>query len=89
MKVERSSLDDVRKRFDINTKKKEETKKEYNFEYRMKQLKEEEAKAKERIKEKKKEKKNQAEQSVFQNFDDEDKDMMSMMGFANFSSSKK
>ena len=89
MKVERSSLDDVKKRFEINTKKKEETKKEYNFEDRMKQLKEEEAKAKERIKEKKKEKKNQAEQSVFQNFDDEDKDMMSMMGFANFSSSKK
>ena len=89
MKVERSSLDDVKKRFEINVKKKEETKKEYNFEERMKQLKEEETKAKERVKEKKKEKKLQAEQMASHGLDDEGADMMSMMGFANFTSSKK
>ena len=41
MRVERSSLDDVKSRFDFNKKKKEEKKKEYDFEERMKELKEE------------------------------------------------
>ena len=86
MKIERSSLDDVKKRFEVNIKKKEESKKEYNFEERMKQLKEDEIKAKERIKEKKKEKKEQIEQNL--NGPD-DADMMAVMGFSNFTSSKK
>ena len=41
MKVERSTLDQVKKRFEMNKKKKEETKKEYDFESRMSELKEE------------------------------------------------
>jgi len=41
MKVERSSLDQVRKRFEVNKKKMEEQKKEYVFEERIKELKEE------------------------------------------------
>lgn len=41
MKIERSSLDQVKKRFEMNVKKQEEKKKEYDFEERMKELKEE------------------------------------------------
>ena len=41
MKVERSSLDQVKKRFEMNKRKKEEKKKEYDFEERMRELKEE------------------------------------------------
>lgn len=41
MRVERSSLDQVRKRFELNKKKLEEQKKEYVFEERIKELKEE------------------------------------------------
>ena len=41
MRVERSSLDQVKERFASNRKKKEEEKKEYDFEERMKELREE------------------------------------------------
>ncbi len=41
MRVERSSLDQVKKRFEINKKKLEEKQKEYDFEERMKELREE------------------------------------------------
>ena len=57
MKIERSSVDQVKKRIDLNKKKLEEKKKEYYFEERMKELKEEEEKAKAYRKEKKKKKK--------------------------------
>ncbi len=41
MRVERSSLDSVKKRFEMNKKKMEEKKKDYDFEERMKELREE------------------------------------------------
>lgn len=41
MRVERSSLDQVKKRFEVNKKKMEEKQKEYDFEERMKELREE------------------------------------------------
>ncbi|KAK1882315.1 Zinc finger matrin-type protein 2 [Dissostichus eleginoides] len=41
MRVERSSLDQVKKRFEANKKKMEEKQKEYDFEERMKELREE------------------------------------------------
>jgi len=41
MKIERSSLDQVRNRFEQNKKKIDERKKEYDFEERIKELKEE------------------------------------------------
>lgn len=41
MRVERSSLDQVKKRFDLNKKKLEEKKKDYDVEQRMQELKEE------------------------------------------------
>ena len=41
MRIERSSVDQVRKRFEQNKKKLDEKKKEYDFEERIKELKEE------------------------------------------------
>lgn len=41
MKIERSSLEQVRKRFEMNKRKMEEKKKDYDFEERIKELKEE------------------------------------------------
>lgn len=41
MRVERSTLDQVKKRFEMNKRKKEEKKKDYDFEERMRELKEE------------------------------------------------
>lgn len=41
MKIERSSLDQVKKRFETNKKKMEEKKKDYDLEQRLRELKEE------------------------------------------------
>jgi len=41
MRIERSSLDQVKKRFEQNKKKMEEKKKDYDLELRMKELREE------------------------------------------------
>ncbi len=41
MRVERSNVDQVRKRIEMNKAKQSEVEKEYNFEERMKELKEE------------------------------------------------
>uniref|UniRef100_A0AAY5K285 U4/U6.U5 tri-snRNP-associated protein 3 n=1 Tax=Esox lucius TaxID=8010 RepID=A0AAY5K285_ESOLU len=85
MRVERSSLDQVKKRFEVNKKKMEEKQKEYDFEERMKELREEEEKAKAYKKEKQKEKKRKAEEDLFE----EDDEMAAVMGFSGFGSSKK
>uniref|UniRef100_A0A3P8VDA4 Zinc finger matrin-type protein 2 n=2 Tax=Cynoglossus semilaevis TaxID=244447 RepID=A0A3P8VDA4_CYNSE len=86
MRVERSSLDQVKKRFEVNKKKLEERQKEYDFEERMKELREEERKAKAYKKEKQKERKRRAEDDVDLEDDDE---MAAVMGFSGFGSSKK
>lgn len=88
MKIERSSLDQVKARFEMNKKKKEEKKRDYDFEERVKELAEEEEKQKAYRKEKKKDRKRKAEDSV----DDGiamDPDMAAMMGFSGFGTSKK
>ena len=41
MRVERSNVDQIRKRLELNKAKQNEVEKEYNFEERMKELKEE------------------------------------------------
>ncbi|XP_030010145.1 zinc finger matrin-type protein 2 [Sphaeramia orbicularis] len=86
MRVERSSLDQVKKRFEVNKKKMEEKQKEYDFEERMKELREEEEKAKAYKKEKQKERKRRAEEDIDLEEDDE---MAAVMGFSGFGSSKK
>ncbi|XP_050417365.1 zinc finger matrin-type protein 2 [Patella vulgata] len=85
MKIERSTLDQVKKRFEMNKKKKEEKKKEYDFDERMKELKEEEEKQKAYKKEKRKERKRKADTDL----DDGDDDMAALMGFSGFGGSKK
>lgn len=86
MRVERSSLEQVKRRFEINKRKEEEKKKEYDFEQRMQELKDEEEKLKEYRREKRKEKKRKAHEA----FDgDVDPEMASIMGFSGFGGSKK
>ncbi|XP_041459140.1 zinc finger matrin-type protein 2-like [Lytechinus variegatus] len=86
MNVERSSLDQVKKRFEMNKKKVEEKKKDYDFEARLQELKEEEEKHKAYQREKRKERKRRADD---RGIDGMDPDMASMMGFAGFGSNKK
>ncbi|XP_070552765.1 zinc finger matrin-type protein 2-like [Ptychodera flava] len=86
MRVERSSLDQVKKRFELNKKKMEEKKKEYDFEQRMEELREEEEKQKAYRKEVRKERKRKATDDLSYNADP---DMMAMMGFSGFGTSKK
>lgn len=83
MKVKKSTLDDVKARFELLKKQKDEKKKEYDVQERMKELKEEEDRLKEYRREKKKEKKRKRDDS------DEEDEMSKMMGFSKFSSGKK
>nr|CAH0107980.1 unnamed protein product [Daphnia galeata] len=90
MKVERSSVEQVKKRFEALKKKKEEKTKEYDLSERIQELKEEEEKLREYRKEKRKEKKrkfNEVDKSSDHN--DDNDDMAAMMGFSGFGSSKK
>jgi len=91
MKVERSSLDQVKRRFEMNKRKREEKDKEYDFGERIRELKEEEEKQKvsrkEKVKEKKRRKHGEAD------LDDDDTTgqggMSAVMGFSGFGTSKK
>lgn len=92
MKVERSTLDQVKKRFDNKKKEMEKKKKDYDLEERMKEIKEEEEKIKSYRREKRKNKKRKAEDGG----DEEeggpsgvDNDMAAMMGFGGFGGSAK
>ena len=90
MKVERSSLDQVKNRFAMNKKKLEEKKKDYDFEERVAELREEEEKAREYRKERRKEKKRKVQKE-----DDTldsmgvDSSMAATMGFSGFGTSKR
>lgn len=86
MKIERSSLDQVKKRFEHNMKKREEKKKEYDFEERMRELQEEEERQKSYRKEKKSDRKRKADGELNLNIDP---DMAAVMGFSGFGGSKK
>ncbi|XP_055702166.1 zinc finger matrin-type protein 2 isoform X1 [Phlebotomus papatasi] len=90
MKVERSSLDQVKERFKVNKKKMEEKQKDYELESRLREAKEEEEKLKEHKRERRKERKRKAEESV-DDLDDDPatSDMAAIMGFAGFGGSKK
>jgi len=87
MKVERSSLDQVKARFSANKRKLEEKKKEYDFDTRMEELKAEEERNREYKKEKRKEKKRRGNEDEFGGGGDPE--MMAMMGFSGFGGSKK
>ncbi|KAJ8878264.1 hypothetical protein PR048_018841 [Dryococelus australis] len=89
MRVERSSLEQVKKRFDMNKKKLEEKKKDYDIEQRMKELREEEEKLKEYRKEKRKERKRKLEEENEVIAGKAESELASIMGFSGFGSSKK
>lgn len=90
MKVERSSLDQVRERFQRNKKKMEEKQKDYELDAKVREAKEEEDRYKEYKKEKRKERKRKADDDL----DDEPSsgmptEMAAIMGFAGFGGAKK
>lgn len=87
MRIERSSLDAVKQRFQVNKKKMEEKKKEYDMASRMQEIAEEEEKLKEYRKEKRKEKR-KAEEMMEEN-EQSSSELSSIMGFSGFGSSKK
>ncbi|CAG5077041.1 Similar to Zmat2: Zinc finger matrin-type protein 2 (Mus musculus) [Cotesia congregata] len=88
MKVERSTLEQVKARFNANKKKMEEKKKDYDLEQRVKELKEEEEKIKEYRKEKRKDKKRKIEEANEEEGSGGD-EMAAIMGFSGFGSKKK
>lgn len=90
MKIERSSLDQVRERFSANKKKVEEKskQKEYDLESRVKAAGANEEKYKEYKREKKREKKRKHE-DAFNEEEDSAADMAALMGFAGFSGGRK
>lgn len=86
MKVERSTLDAVKNRFEFNKKKMEEKKKDYDMAARLQELAEEEEKLKEYRKEKRKEKRKLEELSEEQEVPSE---LATIMGFSGFGSKKR
>ncbi|KAL7299926.1 hypothetical protein TKK_0007246 [Trichogramma kaykai] len=89
MKVERSTLDQVKARFALNKKKLEEKKKDYDLEQRVRELKEEEEKIKEYRKEKRKDKKRKIDETLNDDDDGPKDEMAAIMGFSGFGTSKK
>lgn len=91
MKVERSTVDQIKQRFEFNKKKKEEIKKKYDFEERMKELREDEEQYKEHRREKRKERKRKArgEGEGAEEEGEVDPEMAAMMGFAGFGAKRK
>ncbi|XP_055625597.1 zinc finger matrin-type protein 2 [Toxorhynchites rutilus septentrionalis] len=87
MKVERSSLDQVKERFKINKKKTEEKKKDYELESRVKEAKEEEERYREYKREKRKERKRKIEE--VDECEGGASELAAVMGFAGFGGSKK
>ncbi|XP_001599252.1 zinc finger matrin-type protein 2-like [Nasonia vitripennis] len=88
MKIERSTLEQVKARFAANKKKLEEKKKDYDLEQRVKELKEEEEKMKEYRKEKRKDRKRKIDEPKDDDGGPVD-EMAEIMGFSGFGSSKK
>lgn len=87
MRIERSSLEAVKQRFQINKKKMEEKKKEYDMASRMQEIAEEEEKLREYRKEKRKEKR-KAEEAL-EEANEQSDELSSIMGFSGFGPKKK
>lgn len=89
MKVERSSLDQVKERFTKNKKKIEEKQKDYELESKVREAKEEEERYKEYKREKRKDRKRKAEEETEDADGKAASDIAAIMGFAGFGGSKK
>lgn len=88
MKIERSSLDQVKERFNMNKKKMEVKQKEYDLDSRVKEANVADEQYKELKKEKKKEKKRKHGEA-FDGDDGPSDDMAALMGFSGFGGSRK
>lgn len=89
MKVERSSLDQVKERFQSNKKKMQEKQKDYELDAKVKEAKEEEDRYKEYKKEKRKDRKRKADDETNEDAGPISEDMAAIMGFAGFGGAKK
>ncbi|XP_003388316.1 PREDICTED: zinc finger matrin-type protein 2-like [Amphimedon queenslandica] len=89
MKVEKSTLDQVKRRFAVAQEKKQEEKKQYDFDERMKELHEEEEKLKEYRREKRKERKRKGKPEEEEEEVPPDPELELMMGFSGFGTKKK
>lgn len=88
MRIERSTLDAVKQRFNVNKKKMEEKKKEYDMASRIQEIAEEEEKLREYRKEKRKENKRKAEE-MLEEANEQKSELSAIMGFSGFGSKKK
>lgn len=89
MKVERSSLDQVKERFQKNKKKMEEKQKDYDLDVKVREAKEEEDRYKEYKREKRKDRKRKAEDDVDEESAGMSSEMAAIMGFGGFGGAKK
>ncbi|KAI9581621.1 zinc finger matrin-type protein 2 isoform X1 [Glossina fuscipes] len=90
MQIERSTVDQVKERFQANKKKLEEKQKDYELERRLREAKEEEERYKEHRKERRKERKRKADEDLDGTaITDDMVDMAAIMGFSGFGGSKK
>lgn len=89
MKVERSSLDQVKSRFQQNKKKMEEKQKDYELDARVREAKEEEERYKEYKREKRKDRKRKADDDGDDAEAGGSTDMAAIMGFAGFGGARK
>ncbi|CAH8542773.1 unnamed protein product [Dicrocoelium dendriticum] len=78
MRIKRSTLEDVKERFQLHQQKKEEKAQEYSLDERMKQIAEEEEKMRAYRNEKRKEKRRRGEDQLV------DEDVAAVMGFGGF-----
>jgi len=89
MRIERSTVDQVKQRFETNKLKQAEQKKKYDLDKRLQELQEEEDRAKEYKKEKRHSRKRKAEVNDSNEAEGMDPEMAAVMGFSGFGSSKK
>ncbi|XP_045764651.1 zinc finger matrin-type protein 2 [Maniola jurtina] len=89
MKIERSTLDQVKARFALNKRKLEEKKDEYELDTRLKEAAEEEARLKELRRERRRDKKRKLQETEDTDDGPAQSELAQIMGFSGFGASKK
>ncbi|KAI5644080.1 zinc-finger double-stranded RNA-binding domain-containing protein [Phthorimaea operculella] len=89
MKIERSSLEQVKARFSLNKRKLEEKKKEYELDSRLREAAEEEARVKELRRERRRDKKRKLQDNEDEDDTPAQSEIAQIMGFSGFGGSKK
>ncbi|XP_049865973.1 zinc finger matrin-type protein 2 [Pectinophora gossypiella] len=89
MKIERSSLDQVKARFAMNKRKLEEKKREYELDSRLREAAEEEARVKELRRERRRDKKRKLHEIEEPEDSPAQSELAQIMGFSGFGASKK